>query len=107
MFLRRLPMYVNIKPMELKHILKLYYTRKSKFYLILYYFQAKETVFHYAAKEGNVDVVTQILKGLHSGQIQLAVNKQSVDGWSPLIIASHKGHLDIVKVRSCIYTSYI
>ena len=56
-------------------------------------------MFHYVAKDGNVDVVKQILKGLHSGQIQLAVNKQSSNGWSPLIIASHKGHLDIVKVR--------
>ena len=55
-------------------------------------------MFHYVAKDGNVDVVKQILKGLHSGQIQLAVNKQSSNGWSPLIIASHKGHLDIVKV---------
>ena len=61
-------------------------------------FQNRETVFHYVADEGNVDVVKQILKGLHSGQIQLAVNKQSSTGWSPLIIASHKGHLDIVKV---------
>ena len=57
-----------------------------------------EIVFHYAAKEGNVHVVKQILKGLNTGQIQLAVNKQSSNGWTPLMIASHKGHIDIVKV---------
>ena len=45
-----------------------------------------------------MDVLQQILENLHQGQIQLAVNKQSVTGWSPLIVASSKGHLDIVKV---------
>lgn len=60
-------------------------------------------MFHYAAEEGNVDVVKQILKGLNTGQIQLAVNKQSSNGWTPLMIASHKGHLDIVKVGQLCY----
>ena len=55
-------------------------------------------MFHYAAEEGNVDVVIQIIKGLNTGQVQLAVNKQSSNGWTPLMIASHNGHLDIVKV---------
>ena len=63
-------------------------------------FQHKETVFHYCASEGNVDVLQQILENLHQGQIQLAVNKQSVTGWSPLIVASSKGHLEIVKVSN-------
>ena len=65
-------------------------------------------MFHYVAYEGNVDVVKQILKGLHSGQIQLAVNKQSSTGWSPLILASHKGHIDIVKVCKAliVYSRY-
>ena len=59
-------------------------------------------MFHYAAKEGSVDVVRQIIKGLNTGQIQLAVNKQSSNGWTPLMIASHTGHLDIVKVRGTV-----
>ena len=58
----------------------------------------KETVFHYCASEGNVAVLEQVLQNLHQGQIQLAVNKQSVTGWSPLIVSSSKGHLEIVKV---------
>jgi hypothetical protein len=55
-------------------------------------------VFHYCAQEGNVDVLKAILAGLHSGQIQLAVNKQSKNGWSPLIVAASKGHVEAVKV---------
>ena len=56
-------------------------------------------MFHYCASEGNVAVLEQVLQNLHQGQIQLAVNKQSVTGWSPLIVSSSKGHLEIVKVK--------
>ena len=55
-------------------------------------------MFHYIASEGNVDVLKELLSHLHGGQIQLAVNKQSSTGWSPLIVASGKGHLEVVKV---------
>ena len=61
--------------------------------------QNKETVFHYCASEGNVAVLKEILKNLHSGQIQLAVNKQSTTGWSPLIVAASKGHTEVAMVR--------
>ena len=63
--------------------------------------QDRETVFHYCAEEGNIDVLKAILAGLHSGQIQLAVNKQSKNGWSPLIVAASRGHVEAVKVRHC------
>ena len=62
--------------------------------------QTKEIVFHYAAKEGEVEVVKEIIQGLNAGQIQIAVNKQSSTGWTPLMIASQNGHLDIVKVHT-------
>ena len=55
-------------------------------------------MFHYCAAEGNVDVLKEVLSHLHGGQIQLAVNKQSKTGWSPLIVAASKGHLETVKV---------
>ncbi|XP_059080155.1 serine/threonine-protein phosphatase 6 regulatory ankyrin repeat subunit B-like [Tigriopus californicus] len=60
--------------------------------------ETKETVFHYCALEGNVSVLREILKNLHSGQIQLAVNKQSVNGWSPLIVAASKGHTEVAMI---------
>ena len=56
-------------------------------------------MFHYVAAEGNVSALKEILSHLHSGQIQLAVNKQSATGWSPLIVASSKGHAEVVMVR--------
>jgi len=58
----------------------------------------KDTVFHYAAREGSVSVLREILANLHSGQIQLAVNKQAKNGWSPLIVAASKGHTEISMV---------
>ena len=57
-------------------------------------------MFHYCAEEGNVDVLKAILGGLRSGQIQLAVYKQSKNGWSPLVVAASRGHVEAVKVRS-------
>ncbi len=43
-------------------------------------------------------MLEEILSHLHSGQIQLAVNKQAHNGWSPLIVAASKGHTDICLV---------
>jgi hypothetical protein len=57
-------------------------------------------VFHYCAAEGNVTVLKEILSHLHSGQIQLAVNKQSTNGWSPLIVSASKGHTETVMVKT-------
>ena len=37
----------------------------------------KESAFHYCGKSGNSEVVKEIIKHLHAGQIQLVVNKQS------------------------------
>jgi ankyrin repeat protein len=61
-------------------------------------FQTQESVFHYCASEGNVAVLKEILANLHSGQIQLAVNKQASNGWSPLIVAASKGHTEAALV---------
>ena len=62
--------------------------------------QTQEIVFHYASKEGNVEIVKKIIDGLNPGQIQIAVNKQSSTGWTPLMIAAQNGHLEIVKVKN-------
>ena len=58
----------------------------------------KESVFHYCASEGNVPVLKEILDNLHAGQIQLAVNKQSSNGWSPLIVSASKGHTECAMI---------
>ena len=63
-------------------------------------------MFHYASKEGNVEIVKRIIQGLNPGQVQIAVNKQSSTGWTPLMIAAQNGHLEIVKVnQKCYYSS--
>ena len=82
-----------------KNLYNIHEIEKLKYESYLFNFnQERETVFHYCAQEGNVDVLKAILAGLHSGQIQLAVNKQSKNGWSPLIVAASKGHVEAVKV---------
>ncbi len=74
-------------------------------YLLLsFFFKTKDTVFHYCAREGSLSVLKEILTHLHSGQIQLAVNKQAHNGWSPLIVAASKGHTDICMVNT--YSTY-
>lgn len=55
-------------------------------------------MFHYAAKEGKVERIKQILECMNHTQVQIAVNKQSCSGWTPLMIASQKSHFDIAKV---------
>ena len=71
---------------------------RSEYVFLTSFMQEQETVFHYVAAEGNVSALKEILSHLHSGQIQLAVNKQSATGWSPLIVASSKGHAEVVMV---------
>ncbi|KAG5674417.1 hypothetical protein PVAND_004390 [Polypedilum vanderplanki] len=59
--------------------------------------QAKqETCFHYCATAGNNDVLTEMLSHMTATDIQKAINRQSSAGWTPLLIACHKGHMDFV-----------
>ena len=61
-------------------------------------FQTLETPIHYCARAGNSDILLEIGKHIEPSKIQVAVNKQSKNGWSPLLIASSQGHLEIVKI---------
>ncbi|KAJ8033227.1 Ankyrin-1 [Holothuria leucospilota] len=56
-----------------------------------------ETPLHYCARAGNTDILLQMLKHLGPNKSQLAVNRQSKNGWSPLLLASEEGHVDTVK----------
>ncbi|XP_067928929.1 serine/threonine-protein phosphatase 6 regulatory ankyrin repeat subunit B-like [Watersipora subatra] len=57
-----------------------------------------ETAVHYCARAGNADIMLEIVKRTDPSKIQIAVNKQSKNGWSPLLVASKEGHLEIVKI---------
>ncbi|KAK2157499.1 hypothetical protein LSH36_190g04012 [Paralvinella palmiformis] len=58
----------------------------------------QETPLHYCARAGNADIMIEIVKHIGPSKTQSAVNKQAKNGWSPLLVASEQGHLDIVKI---------
>ncbi|XP_076081609.1 uncharacterized protein LOC143052446 isoform X2 [Mytilus galloprovincialis] len=57
-----------------------------------------ETPLHYCARAGNGDILLEIVKHIGALGVQKAVNKQSKNGWSPLLVASEQGHISIVKI---------
>ncbi|WAR23175.1 ANK3-like protein [Mya arenaria] len=57
-----------------------------------------ETPLHYAARSGNDDVMLEMVKHIGPKSIQNAVNRQAKNGWSPLLVASEQGHLEVVKI---------
>lgn len=57
---------------------------------------AHETALHYVAMAGNNDVLTEVISHMSAQDIQKAMNKQSAVGWTPLLIASHRGHMELV-----------
>ncbi|XP_033121320.1 serine/threonine-protein phosphatase 6 regulatory ankyrin repeat subunit C-like isoform X2 [Anneissia japonica] len=57
----------------------------------------QETPLHYCARSGNTHILLEMVKYLGQDS-QLALNKQSKNGWSPLLVASEQGHVDIVKI---------
>ncbi|XP_072007198.1 uncharacterized protein [Engystomops pustulosus] len=60
--------------------------------------QSGETPLHYCARMGNEDVLQEMIKHIGSGRVQLTMNRQAKNGWSPLLVAAEKGHTGIVKV---------
>jgi ankyrin repeat protein len=65
--------------------------------LTICYPQLHETPFHYCAREGNDEILKEMLSRMTQVECQRAVNKQSTKGWSPLLIACHKGHTEVVR----------
>ncbi|KAL3309172.1 hypothetical protein Ciccas_012282, partial [Cichlidogyrus casuarinus] len=57
----------------------------------------QETPLHYCARAGNENVLLEIVNHLHH-RILLSINKQDMNGWSPLLWAADQGHLKIVKI---------
>lgn len=50
-----------------------------------------ESAFHYLARAGNNDVLMEMIAHMSPTDAQKALNRQNVNGWTPLLIASRKG----------------
>lgn len=50
-----------------------------------------ESAFHYLAVAGNNDVLMEMIAHMSPTDAQKALNRQNVNGWTPLLIASRKG----------------
>lgn len=50
-----------------------------------------ESAFHYVALAGNNDVIMEMISHMSPTDAQKALNRQNVNGWTPLLIASRKG----------------
>lgn len=55
-----------------------------------------ETCFHFSAIAGNNDVLSQMLSHMNATDVQKALNRQSSVGWTPLLIACNRGHMELV-----------
>ncbi|XP_048522674.1 serine/threonine-protein phosphatase 6 regulatory ankyrin repeat subunit A [Dendroctonus ponderosae] len=55
-----------------------------------------ETAFHLVASAGNNDVLLEMIAHMSPTDAQKALNRQNANGWTPLLIASHRGHIDLV-----------
>ncbi|KPI96846.1 Ankyrin-1 [Papilio xuthus] len=55
-----------------------------------------ETVFHFCAIAGNNDVMTEMISDMSTADVSKALNKQNSIGWTPLLIACHRGHMELV-----------
>lgn len=56
-----------------------------------------ETCFHYCAVAGNNEVLTEMLAYMSATEVLKAMNKQSTVGWTPLLIACNRGHMELVQ----------
>ncbi|XP_011314875.1 uncharacterized protein nompC [Fopius arisanus] len=59
--------------------------------------QGQESAFHQCAAAGNNEVLSEMISYLSVTEVQKALNKQSAVGWTPLLIAAHRGHEELVK----------
>ncbi|CAH0581126.1 unnamed protein product [Chrysodeixis includens] len=55
-----------------------------------------ETAFHFCAIAGNNDVMTEMIAHISAADVSRALNKQNSIGWTPLLIACHRGHMELV-----------
>ncbi|XP_050446201.1 serine/threonine-protein phosphatase 6 regulatory ankyrin repeat subunit A isoform X1 [Cataglyphis hispanica] len=58
--------------------------------------QAQETAFHHCALAGNNEILEEMISRMSSTEVQKALNRQNAVGWTPLLIASNRGHMELV-----------
>ncbi|KAL6268501.1 hypothetical protein P5V15_001633 [Pogonomyrmex californicus] len=58
--------------------------------------QAQESAFHHCALAGNNEVLSEIISRMSATEVQKALNRQNAVGWTPLLIAAHRGHMELV-----------
>ncbi|XP_032689454.1 serine/threonine-protein phosphatase 6 regulatory ankyrin repeat subunit A isoform X4 [Odontomachus brunneus] len=58
--------------------------------------QAQESAFHHCALAGNNEVLQEMISRMSATEVQKALNRQSAVGWTPLLIAAHRGHMELV-----------
>ncbi|PAV85627.1 hypothetical protein WR25_08242 isoform C [Diploscapter pachys] len=57
-----------------------------------------ETAMHMAARSGNQAVLLAMVNKIGAGAVQIVQNKQSKNGWSPLLEACSRGHTEVAKI---------
>ncbi|GIY47556.1 ankyrin-1 [Caerostris extrusa] len=56
------------------------------------------TCIHYCSKEGNADILHEILNQIDPTMLQGACNRIALNGWTPLLYACQKGHPEVVNL---------
>ncbi|GFT61989.1 short transient receptor potential channel 2 [Nephila pilipes] len=56
------------------------------------------TSIHYCSKEGNADILHEILNQIDPTMLQGACNRIALNGWTPLLYACQTGHPEVVKL---------
>ncbi|CAI2299858.1 unnamed protein product [Caenorhabditis sp. 36 PRJEB53466] len=59
---------------------------------------ANETAMHMAARSGNQAVLLAMVNKIGAGAVQIVQNKQSKNGWSPLLEACARGHTGVANI---------
>ncbi|KAK6105831.1 Ankyrin repeats (3 copies) family protein [Brugia pahangi] len=61
-------------------------------------YKEQETAMHLAARSGNEAALLAIVDKIGAGAVQIVQNKQSKNGWSPLMEACALGHFNVAQI---------
>lgn len=57
-----------------------------------------ETPVHFCSKSGNTNTLQEIIGFLQPIDAQVACNKPTKNGWTPLFFACSQGHSDVIRM---------